>query len=50
MRRESLSFEEAPTRKDAARLCPWAARIIEVDGGWMCFESVDDFKTWSRQT
>lgn len=33
----------------AADLAPWAAEIIEVEGGWMAFESVADAETWARQ-
>ena len=29
--------------------CPWACVFIEVDGGFMCFESWDDYKTWEAQ-
>ncbi len=34
---------------------PWAAVCVVVDGGnigetcYKCFESVDDYRTWSRQ-
>ena len=27
----------------------WAAEIIEVEGGWMVFESADDAETWKNQ-
>ena len=36
-------------RSVARRLCPWAARIARVEGGYKCFESLEDFRTWSRQ-
>ena len=28
---------------------PWAAEIIEVDGGWMVFDTVTDADTWRAQ-
>lgn len=42
-------FVECGTRKQAQVACPWAAKIVKVEGGYMCFESVDDYNTWLRQ-
>ena len=28
---------------------PWASVAVEVEGGYMVFESVDDYKTWEKQ-
>ena len=42
-------FVEAKTRKQAADACPWASEIIKVDGGYMCFESVEDARIWRAQ-
>jgi len=36
-------------RRTAARRCPWAAKIIKVNGGYMVFESVADWETWKNQ-
>lgn len=33
----------------AEELVPWAAEIIEVEGGWVAFESVADAETWAKQ-
>lgn len=33
----------------AEALAPWAAEIIEVEGGWVAFESVTDAETFSAQ-
>lgn len=30
-------------------VCPWEAVIAKVDGGFIAFESVDDFKVWKNQ-
>ena len=37
------------TRTMVQKLAPWAAKIIKVDGGYMAFESLDDYKTWKNQ-
>jgi hypothetical protein len=42
-------FVEVETREEAEQACPWAAEIVEVDGGWMAFESVADYDTWKAQ-
>lgn len=43
-------FVESATKEDALERCPWAAVIIEVDGGWMAFESTADYEVWLRQS
>ena len=40
---------QADYRAAAERLAPWAAEIIEVDGGYMAFESSRDAATWQAQ-
>jgi len=42
-------FVPAMTRKQAADACPWASEIIKVEGGYMCFESVEDARIWRNQ-
>lgn len=42
-------FVECGTRYQAAKECPWASKIAKVCGGFMCFESVDDYKIWRQQ-
>ena len=49
MRTIFILIDEAPTFADAEKLAPWAAEIVEVDGGWKAFESIDDADTWSNQ-
>lgn len=46
MRKE---FVEVETQEEAEDLCPWAAEIIEADGGYWCFESVTDAEIWKAQ-
>lgn len=38
-----MKFVECKSRNTARRHCPWAAKIMAVTGGYMCFESVDDY-------
>lgn len=33
---------EALDKTEAYEVCPWAAEVVEVEGGFKCFESVDD--------
>ena len=42
-------FIETTSRRAAAKAAPWAAVIAKVDGGYMAFESQDDYRTWRRQ-
>ena len=44
-----VEFVECKSRKTAARKCPWSAIIEKVDGGFRCFESIDDYRTWRNQ-
>ena len=37
------------TRSEAKAKCPWAAKIVEVEGGYLCFESFREYKTWKEQ-
>lgn len=46
MRQEMI---ECKTRETAKRRAPWAAKIVKVEGGYMAFESVNDYETWKRQ-
>lgn len=37
------------TREQAQEQCPWAAEIVEADGGYWCFESTQDAETFQAQ-
>lgn len=41
--------DDMPTLKNAENECPWACKIVKVEGGWRCFESIDDYNTWQAQ-
>jgi hypothetical protein len=42
-------FVVCSKRSTAAYICPWAAVIIKVEGGYRCFESYPDYFTWKEQ-
>jgi hypothetical protein len=42
-------FCEVLSEKEAQILCAWASIIVEVEGGFGCWESVDEYETWKDQ-
>lgn len=46
MRKE---FINCACRKTAWRHCPWACKIVKVEGGYAAFESIDDYRVWRNQ-
>lgn len=42
-------FIEVESRKEAKNEAPWASKIAKVVGGYMAFESVEDYKVWKNQ-
>lgn len=42
-------FVECKSRKEAENECPWSSKIAKVCGGYMCFESVNDYDIWDNQ-
>lgn len=46
MRKE---FVTCKTRRLAKHLCSWAVVIVRAEGGFWCFESPDDYRTWKAQ-
>jgi len=36
------------TKRKAITKMPWAAIVVKVDGGYMGFESIADYKTWKN--
>jgi hypothetical protein len=42
-------FVEVETVGEAAEECPWAAEIVEAEGGFWCFESVEDAEIWKEE-
>jgi len=52
-RAEAVEFcrlhDQPITREAVEDICPWASAVVEVDGGWMAFESQADYETWENQ-
>lgn len=42
-------FVETDSYAAASAACPWATKIVKVEGGYWCFESLADYETWQRQ-
>ena len=49
MREQFITEDIAPSLEIAEGLMLWTAIVVEVDGGWVGFESVDDYNRWSKQ-
>lgn len=42
-------FIATESRYQARKQAPWAARIARCDGGFIAFESINDYNTWRNQ-
>jgi hypothetical protein len=42
-------FVESDRMVTAQTTCPWARFIIRVEGGYQCFEFINDYLTWKNQ-
>jgi len=42
-------FVQVETEEEALDTCPWAAMVVPVAGGYMCFESRQDWLVWNDQ-
>lgn len=42
-------YIQVKTAKEAAEIAPWASYLQKVKGGYMAFESVNDYETWKNQ-
>ena len=40
---------QCSTWRTAKRRCPWSCKIVRVEGGFRCFESVTDYRVWRNQ-
>jgi hypothetical protein len=45
-----MRFAEADTRKEAEQMigCDWA-KMVRCEGGWMGFETIEEYETWRKQ-
>ena len=39
----------AKSARQARKLAPWAAKLLQVQEGYMAFESWQDYVTWRNQ-
>ena len=39
-----VEFVEAKSRREASLKCPWAVKIVVIDGGYLCYESLEDYE------
>lgn len=42
-------FIHANSKREAYDMAPDAAKLIKVCGGYMAFDSIEDYETWRRQ-
>jgi hypothetical protein len=42
-------FIETRTKEKAQEEAPWACKLVRTYGGYLAFESMDDFKEWKNQ-
>ncbi len=42
-------FVACKSRNTAKKRCPWASITMKVDGGFVCFESMEDYRTFKSQ-
>jgi len=40
-------MKQYESRSEAVAHCPKAVAFIKVEGGYLCFESIDDYRAWS---
>ncbi|WP_438435384.1 hypothetical protein [Gorillibacterium sp. sgz500922] len=40
---------DAKTAAEARKKAPWAAKVVKVTGGYLAFESINDYETWKNQ-
>jgi hypothetical protein len=46
MRKQLIEVE---TLQEAQEIATWAAEIIQVEGGFLAFESMTDYEIWINQ-
>lgn len=42
-------FVSAKTAQEARNKCPWAEKVVKVEGGYHVFESNQDYDIWRKQ-
>ena len=49
MRKNIYAEDDGWTRRKVNQDAVWACKIIKIDGGWLAFESWDDYQTHVNQ-
>lgn len=44
-----IELLEVDALVESLEAAPWAAKILEVEGGFLAFESLNDFELWVAQ-
>ena len=44
-----FKFMPVKSQKEAKKECPTAAKIVKVEGGYACFDTVQDYEIWKNQ-
>lgn len=44
-----IEFVKTESRYKARKTCLWANVVTKVFEGFMCFESINDYKIWKNQ-
>ena len=45
----TYGYEIASTMVEAQEIAPWSYAIVEVQDGYIAFESHDDYQVWMKQ-
>lgn len=44
-----VQFIQTDSRYKAKKYCFWAAKVVKVKEGFICFESLQDYEIWKKQ-
>ena len=44
-----MTFIQTDKRKEVVKEYPEAEKIVKVDGGYMAFETIEEYETWKNQ-
>ena len=42
-------YVECKTKATARRLCPWCKGFVKAEGGYFCFDTVEEAETWEKK-
>ena len=44
-----MTFIQTDKRSEAVKERPEASKIVKADGGYMAFETIEEYETWKNQ-